>query len=66
MINFFKLKSILHIGGVVDTDYRGNVTIILFNSSKQIFCVKRGEEIAQVSYEKISHKYGFFTIILKT
>ena len=37
-------------GGVIDSDYRGNVKVMLFNHSDQIFSVKMGQRIAQVVF----------------
>jgi dUTP pyrophosphatase len=39
--------------GVIDSDYRGNVGVILFNHSDQDFPVKTGDRIAQLILEKI-------------
>lgn len=39
--------------GVIDPDYRGNVCVILFNFSNDIFEVKRGDPIAQMIIERI-------------
>uniref|UniRef100_A0A8C9VTF6 Deoxyuridine 5'-triphosphate nucleotidohydrolase n=1 Tax=Scleropages formosus TaxID=113540 RepID=A0A8C9VTF6_SCLFO len=41
--------------GVIDEDYRGNVGVVLFNFSKEIFQVKKGDRIAQLICEKICH-----------
>mgnify|MGYP003476746346 CR=1 FL=1 len=40
-------------GGVIDSDFRGNVTVILFNHGTQSLCVGRGQRIAQLIFEKI-------------
>ena len=40
--------------GVIDYDYRGNVGVILFNHSDDVFQVKRGDRIAQLILERIS------------
>lgn len=43
------LKNGIHIGaGVIDSDYRGNVGVLLFNLSDQPFIVTRGDRIAQL------------------
>ena len=39
--------------GVVDSDYRGNVGVILFNFSETAFEVKVGDRIAQMILERI-------------
>lgn len=41
-------------GGVVDSDYRGNVCIILFNLGKEEFSISKGDKIAQLICEKIT------------
>ncbi|TDH74111.1 hypothetical protein CCR75_001134 [Bremia lactucae] len=41
--------------GVIDADYRGNVSVILFNHSSEDFCIKRGDRIAQLILEKIEY-----------
>lgn len=40
--------------GVIDSDYRGNVGVLLFNHSDKDFQVKAGDRIAQLILEKIS------------
>lgn len=51
------LKSGIHIGaGVVDEDYRGNVSVLLFNLSDKPFEFNKGDRIAQMvikRYEKV-------------
>lgn len=39
--------SIVNTPGTIDSDYRGEVKIILVNHSKTTFVIKRGERIAQ-------------------
>ena len=41
-------------GGVIDYDFTGNVTVILFNHGEQMFRVEKGDRIAQLILEKIS------------
>ena len=41
-------------GGVIDSDYRGNIRVILFNHSDKDFNIKAGERIAQLIIEKIA------------
>ena len=36
--------------GVIDSDYRGEISVGLFNSSKDEFTVERGERIAQLMF----------------
>lgn len=40
-------------GGVIDSDYRGNIKILLFNHSNQDFYVKKNSRIAQLVFQKI-------------
>jgi len=43
------LKNGIHIGaGVIDSDYRGNVGVLLFNLSDQPFNIVKGDRIAQM------------------
>ncbi len=44
--------GILNSPGTIDSDYRGEIKIILFNFSKNDFLVKRGERIAQLVLSK--------------
>lgn len=47
-------KNSLDVGaGVVDQDYRGNLGVILFNHSDDVFEVKKGDRIAQLICERI-------------
>eukprot|EP01120_Amphizonella_sp_Union-15-10_P000134 TRINITY_DN10163_c0_g1_i2.p1 TRINITY_DN10163_c0_g1~~TRINITY_DN10163_c0_g1_i2.p1 ORF type:complete len:133 (-),score=34.83 TRINITY_DN10163_c0_g1_i2:3-401(-) len=41
-------------GGVIDSDYRGNLGVILFNHGDKPFTISRGDRIAQLILEKIS------------
>jgi len=40
--------------GVVDSDYRGEVKVILFNHAQDDFNVKLGDKIAQLIIEKVA------------
>ncbi len=40
--------GLLNSPGTIDSDYRGEVKIILFNFSKKDFIIKRGDRIAQL------------------
>lgn len=42
-------------GGVVDSDYRGEIKIILVNNSQETFTVNVGDRIGQLILEKISN-----------
>lgn len=41
--------------GTIDSDYRGEVKVILANFSKEDFVVKRGERIAQLVIAQYTH-----------
>ncbi|EFO15355.2 dUTP diphosphatase [Loa loa] len=41
--------------GVVDSDYRGHLSVVVFNFGTEDFHVKKGDRIAQFICEKISH-----------
>lgn len=49
--------TVLNAPGTVDADYRGEVGVILYNTSKEDFIIEPGERIAQMiiaKYEQIS------------
>ena len=46
------LQSILIGGGVVDSDYRGNVRVIITNLSNKTIEFETGDRIAQVLFMK--------------
>ena len=45
--------SVLNTPGTIDSDYRGEVKIILFNFSNDNFVITRGERIAQLVLSKV-------------
>lgn len=45
--------AIVVLAGVIDSDYRGNVGVILFNHSDEDFTVNKGDRVAQLICEKI-------------
>ena len=48
------LKKFIDVGaGFIDTDYRGEVGVILFNFGKEDFVVNMEDRIAQLIFEKI-------------
>lgn len=48
------LKYGIDVGaGVIDSDYRGNIGVILFNHSDNDFIIKKGDKIAQLILERI-------------
>ena len=40
-------------GGVVDSDYRGEIKVLLFNHSTNDFPIKAGDRVAQLICKKI-------------
>ena len=46
--------GILNSPGTVDSDYRGEVKVILFNFGKQPFVVNRGDRIAQMVITRVA------------
>lgn len=47
--------TVLNTPGTVDSDYRGEVCVILINLSKQDFTISRGMRIAQMVINKHEH-----------
>lgn len=45
--------GVLNSPGTIDSDYRGEVGIILFNFGKEPFRIKRGDRIAQMTIAKV-------------
>ncbi|WP_220092223.1 dUTP diphosphatase [Helicobacter sp. 16-1353] len=45
--------SVLNTPGTIDSDYRGEVMVILFNFSKNIFNIKKGDRIAQAILSQV-------------
>lgn len=45
--------GILNSPGTIDSDYRGEIKIIMMNFSKEDFVIKRGERIAQLVVSKV-------------
>ncbi len=41
-------NGIIPIGGIIDTDYRGEPMVILLNTSKEAYTVHSGDKIAQI------------------
>jgi dUTP pyrophosphatase len=49
------VKHGIHIGaGVIDSDYRGPVKVVMFNLGNLPFEIQQGDRIAQLILEKIS------------
>ncbi len=45
--------GILNSPGTIDSDYRGEVVVILFNFSQQPFKIKKGDRIAQLVFAQL-------------
>lgn len=45
--------GILNSPGTIDSDYRGEIKVIMMNFSRQDFVIKRGERIAQLVLSKV-------------
>jgi dUTP pyrophosphatase len=45
--------GVLNSPGTIDSDYRGEVKVILFNFSKEDFEIKKGNRIAQLVFTKV-------------
>nr|CDJ97606.1 DeoxyUTP pyrophosphatase domain containing protein [Haemonchus contortus] len=61
-------KNFIDVGaGVVDSDYRGELKVLLFNFGPSDFEVKKGDRIAQFICERIAHcKYEECTTLTDT
>ena len=48
------IKKFIDVGaGVIDSDYRGEIGVVLFNFSDEEFCINMGDRIAQIILKKI-------------
>lgn len=45
--------SLVNTPGTIDSDYRGEICVIMINFGKELFIIKRGERIAQMVINKI-------------
>jgi dUTP pyrophosphatase len=39
--------------GVIDSDYRGEIKVIIYNSSSNNYTIRKGDRIAQIIFERI-------------
>ncbi|MCC7574836.1 dUTP diphosphatase [Candidatus Woesearchaeota archaeon] len=46
-------KGIKTMAGVIDSGYRGEISIVLFNTSKEDYEIKKGDKIAQILIQPI-------------
>ncbi|MAG24614.1 dUTP diphosphatase [Candidatus Pacearchaeota archaeon] len=59
-------KGVTHFGGLIDSDYRGEFKVVLFNSSKEGYKIEKGDRIIQAvivpvmraEFEKIDELEG--------
>tara|TARA_Y100000389_G_scaffold45476_2_gene40292 strand:+ start:1069 stop:1512 length:444 start_codon:yes stop_codon:yes gene_type:complete len=48
------VKNGVHVfAGVIDSDYRGEIMVCLYNSNSKEFAIKKGDRISQLILEKI-------------
>jgi len=47
--------SIVNAPGTIDSDYRGEVAVLLVNLGQEPFVVRRGERIAQLVFARVRH-----------
>ncbi|KCZ82165.1 hypothetical protein H312_00442 [Anncaliia algerae PRA339] len=52
----FKNDSVQTLAGVVDSDYRGELIVMLYNHSDKPFTFKRHEKCATITFHAIKHK----------
>jgi dUTP pyrophosphatase len=45
--------TILNAPGTIDSDYRGEIKVILVNLGSSPFCVRRGDRIAQLVFQRV-------------
>jgi dUTP pyrophosphatase len=45
--------GILNSPGTIDSDYRGEIRVILTNFGKEVFTVRRGDRIAQLVFQRV-------------
>lgn len=54
------LKHCIHTGaGVVDSDYRGSIGVVLYNLGDEDYQVKSGDKVAQLIFEQHIHNTNF-------
>ncbi|KAL0223726.1 hypothetical protein P9112_003116 [Eukaryota sp. TZLM1-RC] len=54
--------TVLNSPGTIDSDYRGEVKILLINHGVQSFTIKRGERIAQLVPSRVCHDVSFIQV----
>jgi len=43
------IKGIHRLAGLIDSDYRGEIKIVLYNASKQEYKIEKGDRVAQIA-----------------
>lgn len=52
--------------GVIDSDYRGEIKVLLYNHSDENFAVNRGDRICQIILERIATDITFVEVLDET
>ena len=47
--------TVLNAPGTIDSDYRGEIKVLLINHGKEIFTVNKGDRIAQIVFMPVLH-----------
>lgn len=46
-------EGLITLGGVIDSDYRGNIIVMLFNNMSSPYIINKHDRIAQIIFHKI-------------
>ena len=55
MVNYVFILFLYCLGGVIDRDYRGNLTVLLINHGSYTYKGRKGDKIAQLIVTKIKY-----------
>ena len=59
--------TVLNTPGTIDSDYRGEICVILINLSQEEFKINNGERIAQLVIDRVEHiTWSEITVLQKT
>jgi len=47
-------KGVITLGGVIEHTYRGEYGVILFNTSKEVYEIKKGDKVAQLLIQPVT------------
>lgn len=50
-------RGIFVLGGIIDPDYTGNIIIIIFNHSNEVYTIHEGDKIAQMIVHNASYPH---------